>query len=110
MLTTDPHNPSRGRPDPRDRRSAHAPRLDQYLGPASRAHAPVRRTILIITGLRDNASRERVSDHLIRVRGVRDVSVSLMRGQAVVEHAPDCPLQDLIAAVAAAGFVAAIRT
>lgn len=59
--------------------------------------------------MRDNTSREAVAEALANVPGVRDVSVSLMRAEAVVDHAPDCPISHLTSAVAATGCGAAIK-
>ncbi|MFN7020162.1 MAG: heavy-metal-associated domain-containing protein [Phycisphaerales bacterium] len=70
---------------------------------------PPRRTVLVISGMRDNASREAVAEALANVPGVRDVSVSLMRAEAVVDHAPDCPPSNLTSAVTTTGCGAAIK-
>jgi copper chaperone CopZ len=57
--------------------------------------------------MRDNSCRERVSDALGGVDGVQDVSVSLLRAMAIVEHAPTCGVAELITAVEMAGYRAA---
>ena len=65
-------------------------------------------TVLVIMGMRDNLCRERVADALGRVDGVKDVTVSLMRGRAIVEHEPSCEPAQLVWAVVNAGYGAAL--
>lgn len=62
------------------------------------------RTELLISGMRDNACRERVADALRRVEGVVDVSVSLLRARAIVLHTASCDKEWLVRAVSAAGY------
>lgn len=62
------------------------------------------RTVLVITGMRDNSCRERIADVLGQIKGVRDVAVSLFRARAVVEHEPTCEASELVRAVEGAGY------
>jgi copper chaperone CopZ len=78
-------------------------------GAAPRLRRDNQRTAMIVIGMQDNASRERVVDSLWRVDGVRDVSVSLVRARAVIVHSPDCPPEHLRRAVRDAGFDAAVE-
>lgn len=71
-------------------------------------HRHFSRTILWITGMRDNDCRERLTEALDAVRGVIDVDVALMRGQATVTHEPTCTPLDLLRAVGAAGYAATL--
>lgn len=66
-------------------------------------------TVLVIIGMQDNASRERVCEILRHVKGVNDVSVSLMRGRAVVNHEPWSDSAALVWAVVKAGYGAALN-
>ena len=66
------------------------------------------RTELLISGMRDNACRERVAEALRRVEGVVDVSVSLLRARAVVLHTGSCGRQWLVKAVGSAGYQATV--
>ena len=66
------------------------------------------KTSLLITGMRDNASREVVLDALQSVDGVREVHVNLYRASATVIHEPACAPAALAAAVARAGFGASV--
>jgi copper chaperone CopZ len=66
------------------------------------------RTVLVIMGMHDNLCRERVADALRSVAGVDDVSVSLMRARATVDHQPACEPSALVWAVVNAGFGAAM--
>jgi copper chaperone CopZ len=67
-----------------------------------------RKTIVLVSGMRDNACRERIADALARVRGVRDVEVSLMRGRAVVCHDGQCKTDELVLAVKRSGYSASL--
>lgn len=58
----------------------------------------------MITGMRDNSCREQVVESLERLEGVLEVSVSLVRAQAIVTHDPGCTPSMLRRAVEAAGF------
>lgn len=62
------------------------------------------RTVLAITGMQDNASREMVVEALEGVRGVREVRVSLLRAAATIWHDAGRPPAELIHAVESAGF------
>lgn len=66
------------------------------------------RTVLAISGMRDNDCRERVCRALGRVNGVKDVSVSLIRARAVVEHHQPCDPAELVRAVTGAGYGATL--
>ena len=67
------------------------------------------KTVLLITGMRENTCRERVVRALRRVGGVKDASVSLLRANAVVTYVPPCRPELLIEAVARAGYAAAAQ-
>lgn len=66
------------------------------------------RTELLISGMRDNACRERVAEALRRVEGVVDVSVSLLRARAIVLHTASCDREWLVRAVSGAGYQATL--
>ena len=66
------------------------------------------RTVLVILGMRDNSCRERVSEVLGQVKGVRHVTVSLIRARALVEHEMPCGPAELVQAVVEAGYSAAL--
>jgi copper chaperone CopZ len=66
--------------------------------------------VLLITGMKDNACREIVTEVLESVNGVNAVQVNLVRASAVVVHEPSCTSADLIAAVGRRGYVAAIAS
>ncbi len=57
------------------------------------------KVVLLISGMRENACREKVEEALGRITGVIDVGVSLMRGGGVVEFQSPCTEEDLIRAV-----------
>ncbi len=59
-------------------------------------------------GMRDNSCRERISEVLGSVKGVRSVNVSLIRARAVIEHEASCEPADLVSAVVNAGYGAAL--
>ena len=67
-----------------------------------------KKTAIAISGMRNNACRERVARALERVRGVHDVNVSLIRARASVLHDPACEPDHLINAVSSAGYGAAL--
>ncbi len=66
------------------------------------------RTLLLITGMKDNACRERVAGALERVRGVREVVVNLFRASASIHHEPSCAAGNLVRAVTEAGYGATL--
>lgn len=68
----------------------------------------VTRTVLLITGMRNNSCREAVAEALSIVSGVREVHVTLYRAWATVTHEASCAPRDLIDAVARAGYTAAL--
>ena len=70
---------------------------------------PSVRTTLLITGMRDNACRERVAAALEAIPGVREVDVNLYRARATIAHAADCSDADLIRAVVQIGYAAALN-
>jgi copper chaperone CopZ len=63
-----------------------------------------RRTVILVIGMHDNASRERVVTALEAVSGVQEVDVSLYRARAAVVHSIACDVSALVKAVAEAGF------
>lgn len=67
------------------------------------------KTVLLITGMRDNTCRESIVRALSRVGGVKDVSVSLLRANALVTHVPPCRPELLIEAIARAGYAAVLQ-
>jgi copper chaperone CopZ len=66
-----------------------------------------KRTELAILGMRSNACRERVGEALSQVEGVKEVSVSLIRANAIVVYSAPCGPAELRAAVRNAGYRAA---
>lgn len=62
------------------------------------------RIVLLLTGMRTNACRERIAEELRRIKGVREVSVSFIRAETTVIFVPPCRAEDLIEAVKAAGY------
>ena len=70
--------------------------------------ARVTRTLLLITGMRDNGCREIVSQALEIVTGVREVQVNLYRARAVIVHDRSCAASELIEAIERAGYGAEI--
>jgi len=95
-------------PDPK---SAHATaaRNDRVpLDAGNATAAPSTRTVLLISGMRENSCRERVARLLETVAGVREVSVNLFRARATVMHEAGCDLGTLVRAVELAGCSAAI--
>ncbi len=62
------------------------------------------RTEVAIGGMRNNDCRERVSQCLTRVKGVKCVDVSLLRAVAVVVHSPPCQSAQLLSAVRGLGY------
>lgn len=66
------------------------------------------RTVLVIIGMRDNSCRERVSEALGRIDGVKDVDVSLIRSRATIAHGAPCRLAELVWAVVSEGYGVAL--
>ncbi len=71
-------------------------------------HLGATRIVLLVIGMRSNSCRERVAESLKRTKGVKDVSVSLIRARAVVVCEPPCCAEDLIHAISKAGYGAVI--
>lgn len=65
-------------------------------------------TRLAISGMRSNSCREVVVEALAALRGVKDVSVSLIRAEAEVTHRPPCDPKQLVQAIVSAGYGATI--
>lgn len=65
-------------------------------------------TVLLIRGMRNNDCRERIAATLEGVAGVKEADVNLHRGCAVIMHEAGCQPDDLIEAVARAGYEAAV--
>jgi hypothetical protein len=63
-------------------------------------------TVLLISGMRDNGSRESVVESLERVSGVRRVHVNLYRARATIVHEISCTIAELTQAVMCVGFTA----
>ena len=68
----------------------------------------LRKTVLVIMGMRGNSSREHLAEVLSAVAGVRDVDVNLHRGRAAITHEARCTLEELVGAVLRAGYGAAL--
>lgn len=68
-----------------------------------------KKAVLNVSGMRDNACRERVLAALARVRGVKDVSVSLIRARAVIVYDAPCATAELVRAVKSAGYGALLH-
>lgn len=66
------------------------------------------RTVLAVSGMKDNANREVVLEALECVEGVLEVRVSLLRGAAIIWHNAGRPPSALIQAVEGAGFKASL--
>lgn len=64
--------------------------------------------VLAITGMQGNPCRERVTDVLGNIEGVRSVDVSLIRAQATVVFGHPCNTAQLLASLQAAGFDAVV--
>jgi copper chaperone CopZ len=62
------------------------------------------RTVLLISGMRDEHSRERVAAAIERVEGVEAVSVNLFRATATVTYSRPCQVTHLVHAVDGAGY------
>jgi copper chaperone CopZ len=58
--------------------------------------------------MRSNSCREEIAEALERVKGVKNVVVSLIRARAVVVCEPPCGPAELIGAVESAGFGAVV--
>jgi copper chaperone CopZ len=66
------------------------------------------KTMLLISGMRDNRCRERIAALLESLPGVREAEVSLYRAFATVAHEPLCSADDFVRAVMAAGYGAVL--
>lgn len=66
-------------------------------------------TSILIGGMRDNRCRERLTEALERVIGVRHAEVSLYRGRAIVSHDARCTLSSLLRAIEEAGYSAKLN-
>lgn len=64
--------------------------------------------MLLIAGMRDPACRQRLADALSGVPGVRQVTVSLYRARAEVDHDWACAVDGLLRATTAIGFDATV--
>ena len=67
------------------------------------------RAVLLIDGMRDNHCRELVLDALLKVAGVSEAEVSLFKARATVAFTAPCNPEDLIKAVARAGYKAVVK-
>jgi cation transport ATPase len=65
---------------------------------------PETRTILLLTGMKDNRCREAVTEALQSVHGVSQVYVNLIRARATIVHAANCVREQLLDAVRSAGL------
>lgn len=66
-------------------------------------------TSILIGGMRDNRCRERLTEALERVTGVRHAEVSLYRGRAIVSHDARCTLSSLLRTIEEAGYTAKLN-
>lgn len=64
--------------------------------------------LLMIMGMRNNSCRERVTEVLARVAGVKDVNVSLLRALATVLYESPCDPEQLVLVVVNAGYGAVL--
>lgn len=62
----------------------------------------------MISGMRDNRSREQVLEALEQVAGLKEAEVNLFRARAIVLHAPPCTVAQLVQAVVQAGYGATL--
>lgn len=60
----------------------------------------------MITGMRDNACRERITEAIASIAGVKDVDVNLYRCRATIVHESQCVATELIRTVEKAGYAA----
>lgn len=67
------------------------------------------KTVCLLYGCRCNATCGRIERALRRVKGVRDVEVSLYKATATVEHDEVCQCEDLIAAIERVGYLAEVH-
>ena len=63
---------------------------------------------MLVSGMRDNACRERIAELLETVPGVREVSVNLYRARAIVVHEAGCDPNRLVQAIEKTGCSAAV--
>lgn len=63
-------------------------------------------TVLMITGMRDNACRETIVEAIESITGVKDVDVNLYRSRATIVHEPPCVAAELVRTVERAGYAA----
>lgn len=68
-----------------------------------------KKAVLNVLGMRDNSSREHVTEVLARAEGVNEVSVSLIRASAVVLYLPPCEPRELVWALKTAGYGALLE-
>lgn len=66
------------------------------------------RTVMLVSGMRDNACREQIAESLEAVPGVSEVCVTLYRARATVMHTTQCDPKRLIAAIQKCGCSASI--
>jgi copper chaperone CopZ len=67
------------------------------------------KTVILVTGMRDNCVREKITEALEEVDGVVQADVNLFRAQAVVLHRPPCAPVDLVRAVIRVGCRAEVE-
>ncbi len=70
--------------------------------------AEVTSAVLAIVGMQKNSCRERVTDILDSVEGVRSVDVSLIRAEAVVVYGHPCDTSQLLESLQTAGYEAEV--
>lgn len=70
---------------------------------------PKTKTVILVTGMRDNRAREQITEALEGLDGVVQADVNLFRAQAIVVHRPPCAAADLVRAVVRAGFGAEVK-
>lgn len=67
------------------------------------------RTAFLISGMKDSRCRQLVTDAVEAHPGVREVYVNLYRARAMVTHDDACTPEDLIRAIALAGYGATVE-
>jgi len=64
------------------------------------------RTLLLVSGMRDNHCRECVASVIESMKGVEEVDVNLFRATAAIVHHAACSPEDFVRALSLAGYPA----
>ncbi len=70
--------------------------------------AEVTSAVLAIAGMQKNTCRERITEVLGSLEGVRSVDVSLIRAEAVVVYGQPCDISQILESLQAAGYEAEV--